>query len=107
MFSKILGKPIARLPPYMRACLSDPTKGQFGWYQRKGGNFHISIRQILHAEESPCLSSLKGQASVSSSEMYAPDISHLNEPSPIASIPELSCLLEFSSGVRLDDLWQN
>ena len=32
--------------------LSDPIEGRFGWYRQiHGGNFYISIRQIMQAEK--------------------------------------------------------
>ena len=41
--------------------MSDPLEGRFGWYrQTNGGNFFVSVKQLLHSEKKiRCLSLLQ------------------------------------------------
>ena len=83
--------------------LSDPIESRFGWYQQvHGGNFYISIHQILQAEKKICCLSLLQEQTLVSSRLNTVDNSTLNDASIAASTHEVLWLGEFLSAVSLD-----
>ena len=85
--------------------MSDPIEGRFGWYhQVNGGNFFMSVKQVLEAEKKiRSLSLLQQQALVSAVGMTDLDGVPLTE-SDIAATEDVSWLIDFLSTISLDDL---
>lgn len=85
----------------------DPIEARFGWYRQvSGGNFFMSIKQLLEAEKKiRSLSLLQQEGLLSASCMVILDASplHSNEAAS-SSLLEVSWLVEFLSAVSLDDL---
>ena len=63
--------------------LSDPIEGRFGWYRQvHGGNFYVSVKQILLAEKKICcLSLLEQQTLLSAATTDADKLPIFNFPS--------------------------
>ena len=52
--------------------MSDPIEGRFGWYrQANGGNFFMSIKQLLSTEKNSCLNLLQQKALVAASRLIS------------------------------------
>ena len=85
--------------------MSDPIEGRFGWYRQvNGGNFFMSVKQVLEAEKKiRSLSLLQHQALVSAVGMTDLDGVPLTE-SDISATEDVSWLIDFLSTISLDDL---
>ena len=89
---------------------SDPIESRFGWYRQvNGGNFFMSLKQLLEAEKKiQRLSLLQQYGLLAASKL------RVNDDEPLAtttsggtSSSEISWLVNFFSGVVLDDLSEN
>ena len=83
--------------------MSDPIEGRFGWYRLvNGGNFYMSVKQVLHAEKKiRKLSFLQQQALMSGAGLFAQDLSPVNS-SNIETVQKdvtwLHCFVRCQSG---------
>ena len=86
--------------------MSDPIEGRFGWYrQLNGGNFFMSVKQLLAEKKIRCLSLLQEQVLVSAATMCKRDDAFDdNENVSESSDEEYLWLIDFFSTVCMDDI---
>ena len=84
--------------------MSDPIEGRFGWYRQvNGGNFFMSIKQLLEAEKKiRCLSLLQQNALTSAASLHVLDKDAVIERD--AQTDEHKWLIEFLKQVSLNDM---
>ena len=84
--------------------MSDPLEGRFGWYrQTNGGNFFISVKQLLHSEKKiRCLSLLKQNSLLKALQQSEID----KESCIIDHDEECDWLEQLFSNVDLEDIPQ-
>lgn len=85
--------------------LSDPIEGRFGWYRQvNGGNFYVSVKQILLAEKKiRCLSLFDQQTLLSATTMDTDKLAIFNFPLSNIPITDTLWLVEFFRSISLDD----
>ena len=85
--------------------LSDPIEGRFGWHRQvHGGNFYVSVKQILLAEKKiRCLSLLEQQTLLSAATTDANKLSIFNFPLSSIPIADIFWLVEFFCSISIDD----
>jgi len=86
--------------------MSDPLEGRFGWYrQTNGGNFFMSVKQLLQSEKTiRCLSLLQQEALLAAST--AKDDAKSNTISSSASEEDYLWLSDIFSEISLDHVSQ-
>ena len=85
--------------------LSDPIEGRFGWYRQvHGGNFYVSVKQILLAEKKiRCLSLLEQQTLLSAATTDADKLPIFNFSSSSIPIADTFWLVEFFCSISIDN----
>ena len=85
--------------------MSDPIEGRFGWYRQvNGGNFFMSVKQLLQAEKKiRCLSLLQQQLLLNASHL---DTLPLLNRKQIKTVSNLECqeLTQLFSEFAIDDI---
>ena len=89
---------------------SDPIEARFGWYRQvNGGNFFMSLKQVLEAEKKfQRLNLLQQYGLLAASKLRDNDVVPLaTSTSESTSSPEIVWLIEFFSEVTFDNLSEN
>ena len=86
--------------------MSDPIEGRFGWYrQLNGGNFFMSVKQVLEAEKKiRCLSLLQEQILFTAAGISKQDDAPVDDQDDQAEENEHSWLIDLLATASIDDI---
>ena len=86
--------------------MSDPIEGRFGWHrQLNGGNFFMSVKQVLEAEKKiRCLSLLQEQILFTAAGISKQDDAPVDDQDDQAEEDECSWFIDLLATASIDDI---